>query len=101
MTLSLSLAKAHLRIDHDADDDLISQYIAAAEEWVATYLGKAPADFDPLPATIGQATLLLVANWYENREPMVVSTADVLEIPFSVREMIRPYRDLVAEWTAE
>lgn len=38
--VSLTLAKAHLRIDHTAEDDLITGWIKAARELTELYTGK-------------------------------------------------------------
>jgi uncharacterized phage protein (predicted DNA packaging) len=92
MTVSLALLKSQLNVDHDADDALLSHKIAAAEAWTADYLGKALADFDPLPATITEAILQLAAHWYECREAVAFGNAGA-EVPFGVRDLLRPYRE--------
>jgi uncharacterized phiE125 gp8 family phage protein len=40
MTVSLPLAKQHLRVDHDDENALITAYLAAAVAWVENYTGK-------------------------------------------------------------
>lgn len=54
---------------------------------VAGY-GDAAAD---VPAPIRQALLLLVAHWYENREPVEIGATD-MEIPQMVSSLLAPYR---------
>lgn len=93
--LSLPLLKQHLRIDHDADDALLAHKIAAAEQWIADFVGKPLADFNPLPATITEATLQLAAHWYEQREAVTFGDTGAV-IPFGVYDLLRPYR----EWGA-
>jgi uncharacterized phiE125 gp8 family phage protein len=44
-----------------------------------------------VPAPIRQALLLLVAHWYENREPVEIGATDV-EIPHMVSALLAPYR---------
>lgn len=38
--IDLALTKQHLRVDHDEEDTLIGQYLAAAVAWVENYTGK-------------------------------------------------------------
>ena len=40
MAIDLTLAKQHLRVDHDDEDALITQYLNAAISWVENYTGK-------------------------------------------------------------
>ena len=50
--------------------------------------GAAPGD---VPATIRHALLLLVAHWYENREPVEIG-AGVNAVPAMVSDLLAPYR---------
>lgn len=50
--------------------------------------GAAPTD---VPATIRHALLLLVAHWYENREPVEIG-AEHSAIPAMVSDLLMPYR---------
>lgn len=38
--VTLDLAKQHLRVDHNEEDALIGQYLAAAVSWVENHTGK-------------------------------------------------------------
>jgi hypothetical protein len=49
---------------------------------------SASINFGVLPHSIRNAILLLVSHWYENRDP------DQQEIPFAVKALLYPYRDL-------
>ncbi len=46
---------------------------------------------DDVPAPIRQAILMLVSHWFETREPVAIGTP-ALEMPFTVSQMIAPYR---------
>ncbi len=50
--------------------------------------GGAPSD---VPQPIRQALLLLIAHWYENREPVEIG-AIATTIPAGVSELLMPYR---------
>ena len=53
--------------------------------------GSAPED---VPQPIRQALLMLVAHWFENREPVLVgdNRAGAMRIPDTVSELLAPYR---------
>ena len=55
--------------------------------FVAGY-GSAVTD---VPAPIRQAILLLIAHWYEHREPVEIGTAEV-SVPTMVSDLLQPYR---------
>ena len=43
------------------------------------------------PAPLRQAILLLVAHWFENRQPLTLD-GDCVEMPLTVKALIAPYR---------
>mgnify|MGYP001465328213 CR=1 FL=1 len=65
--LTLTQAREHLRVDHDAEDMLIVDLIGAAEAAVLAYLGT---DTLPNAAPVQAAALLLIGSLYENRETL-------------------------------
>jgi len=85
--VTLERARAHLNVTHDFDDDLIQHYIDAAEDYAARYMGRESLGellIDPdsdsdqsseaaprLPASVEQAVLLYVGDFYALREAQV------------------------------
>jgi len=57
---------------------------------VALVAGFGPVS-SAVPATIRHALLLLVAHWYENREPVEIGSA-TNAIPAMVADLLAPYR---------
>ena len=87
--LTLYEAKAHLRIDHNDEDELLQAYMDAAEQSVADYIGiELPA---AMPAPVRAAILLRVADLYENRE--AVTDRSLYDNPTFAR-LLAPYRSL-------
>lgn len=90
--VTLSLAKAHLKIAGDSEDELINLYIRSAEAWFENYIGKKLSSFDPLPGDLENAILDLVAFRYQMRGiasfgvPMHVGPADIYAVANSHRE---------------
>lgn len=89
MAVDLALAKKHLRISHDDEDDEITLYLNAAVTWTMTYTNR-----DAVPAgaefAFDAAALLMMAGMYENREAVITGTIQT-EIP-TARRLIDPYR---------
>jgi uncharacterized phage protein (predicted DNA packaging) len=92
MTVTVALLKAQLNLTGTDDDALLAHKIAAATAWCEQYIGQSFADIDPLPATLDEAVLQLAAHWYENREAVLVGASSA-EVPFGVRDLIKPYVD--------
>ncbi len=68
MMFDLDTVKAHLRIEHNLEDVLLMAYMAAAQDWAESFLGKPLADFETLPDTVLAGLLLHTALLYESRE---------------------------------
>jgi uncharacterized phage protein (predicted DNA packaging) len=90
--VSLDLAKAHMKVDGTAEDELITLYIDAAETWAANYIGKPLADFDPVPADIKHAVLKLVSYYYEVRS-LATYGLSVDMAPQGVASILDSYRE--------
>ena len=85
--LTLYEAKAHLRIDHNDEDELLQAYLDAAEASIADFLGtELPT---PMPAPVRAAILLRVADLYENRE---AQTDRPLHGNKTFERLLQPYR---------
>lgn len=115
--VTLDQAKLHCRVDHDLDDDDILIKIDAASAAVLAYIGDSQylfldtggealeleadtsTDVAGLRAlhTAKQATLLLVGDFYRNREPtpadMVPSNYGYGYLPRAVVALLYPLRD--------
>lgn len=89
MAISLESLKAHLNVTTDADDALLTDKLAAASEWVASYTG-APIS-DDTPAPVNEAIRQIAAHLYENREASLIGvTAEIL--PFGALTLLGPFR---------
>ncbi len=90
--VSLDLAKAHMKIDGTAEDELITLYIDGAEAWIANYIGKPLADFAPIPADLKIAILKLVAFYFEVRS-LATYGISVDTAPQGVTSILDNYRE--------
>ncbi len=88
MAVSLELAKKHLRVFHNEEDEEIALYLAAAETWAMTYTSR---DTVPVGAEFAfdAASLLMLAGMFENRE--AASVTAVHDVP-TARRLLDPYR---------
>ncbi len=81
--ISLVAAKEYLRVDFDDDDSLITRLITAAGDHLRSMNVDVSADL--LPPAIELAALMLVSQFYENREAV---SDDV-----SIHRLIAPFRE--------
>lgn len=106
--IAVALAKKHLRVDADDEDDLIAVYLAAAEGAAQDYLNRqvyetveglaqavldGVAGDDPMLANdqVKAAVLLTLGHLYANREDVVVGTITA-ELPRGARSLLQPHR---------
>lgn len=93
MIVSLQETKQHLRVDQDAEDDLIALYIKAAHEYVENYLdSNIPGINDSpeaIPFSIKAAALLLIGGMYQNREDTIPTN---LKENSAVQNLLQPFR---------
>lgn len=75
MTVDVTLAKQQCRVVHNREDALIGVHLAAAQAWVEGYIGKKLADIEGGAADLDAAVLLLVADFYKNREAGAATAA--------------------------
>lgn len=85
--VTLERARAHVNATHHESDELIQHYLDAAEDYAARYMGRASlddlldldseqssSDGPRLPASVEQAVLLLVGDYYALREAQITGT---------------------------
>lgn len=88
-------AKTHMNVTTDADDDLIAGKIAAAEAWIAKFIGFALDDAetfpDGTPEPLKEAVRQLVAHLYENREASIVGIS-MSDVSPGLFDLMSPYR---------
>lgn len=63
--MDLATIKAHVLVEHDLDDAILTQYADAAETVISSYTHS---DYDTTNKAHEQAKLLLVGSWYSFRE---------------------------------
>ena len=94
--VTLDEAKAHLRIDHDAEDELIGIYLAAATQSAADFIHRPIPWTDEagepveVPAPVKAAILLILGDLYTHREGRFVGATPV-DNP-AVQMLLWPYR---------
>ena len=92
--IALTIAKQHLRIDHDDDLELIKLYLTAAESYTESVLGQSlqvgvKAWDETARAAIQTAILLMLSSLYESR------SADQTQEQYQNRAymaLLTPYR---------
>lgn len=100
--VTLTMAKAFLKVEHEEDDALLASMITAARELAESYIGRSMASEtaasyelgytpDRVPGPIRLAILRTVATHYENREDEVVGTV-VARLSADAEALLDPYR---------
>lgn len=96
--ITLAQVKTHLRLgSSDREDDYLKLLIAAALRAIENATGRDIAVTWPKiderdRAIAAQAALLLIGQWYSNRE---ASGADTQEMPLAITWLIAPLRKFV------
>lgn len=80
------------RLRLKADASWPSVTLQALNGLVVTFTAGYGASSSYVPETFRQAILLLVGNWYENREAQAVSGAVPKALAFAVDALVAPYR---------
>lgn len=107
--VSLDELKLQMRVEEDAEDDIITQYGIAAERQVITETRRTKNELLEIgyneqhdtppngtidvvwfPAPLRVAILMLAANLYRNREP-VAAGVSVAPIPYTIEVLVKPY----------
>lgn len=94
--IDLDEIKAHLRVEHNLDDDLLIAYADAAEEAAQNYIGKrwgnaSSSETVVFSKGIKVGCLMLIGHLYANRE--AVADVQLYEVPFAISALWKPYRE--------
>jgi hypothetical protein len=93
MAININSLKRQLNIELTyTDDDAILQHLLdVTETSVENYCGyNALTGYTSLPLPVIQATIMLAAHFYQNRN--MVSFSQGYSIPFSFRFLLDPYK---------
>lgn len=97
MTISLADIKKHLNLDeyYTADDAYITSLESVAKELVEKHIDRKLTDIETeegaIPKPLLQAMLLIIGNFYDNRESVSYSSA--VEVPHTLTYILDMYRD--------
>lgn len=96
--VSLELVKSHINVENSFTDDdaYITSLIEAAEAVVSNDICEDLEDLaqkngGDVPAGLRQCILLMVGNFYANREP--VAFAQCSEVPLAYKHIVSQYRN--------
>ncbi|WAC25744.1 head-tail connector protein [Ancylobacter sp. SL191] len=88
--VSLEDLKAHVVVEFDDDDVLLTAKLEAARSHIEAYVGPLDDFEGGVPEDVKEALRQLASHFYTRRE---AAQAEALEIiPFGVTELIGPYR---------
>ena len=98
--IDLDVAKQHLRIDHDGEDELIQMQVEASIECASNYLNRSiiASESDRkglndivINSSIKAASLLILGALYENRENEIIGSI-TSSLKFGAKSLLDPYR---------
>lgn len=89
MIITVEDIKRHLNIQHNEDDEILSDKLIAATACVENFIGE--QIYSPHPEPIKEAIRQLAAHFYENREPVVIGQ-QAYSLPYGVFDLVGPYR---------
>ena len=88
MLVTLSEAKAYLKLEGSEEDQILMDLLSAASELTLNILRCEESDFEEVPKAVKQAVLFCAASLYENREGgNLIAVLDVMKtMLFSYRK---------------
>ena len=95
--LTLDEIKKHLNIDNwFTDDDSYLEGLAevaqiAVEKHIGYTLNELEYDYGIVPKSIIHAMLLMIGNWYNNRESL--STLTLKEVPLAYQYLLQQFKN--------
>lgn len=94
--ITLAQAKKHLNIEsgYTEDDSYITTLIDVAESTIESHINEKLADLvegGVIPPPLYQAALLLIGNFYQNREPIGIGREN--KLPYNYEYLINLYRN--------
>ena len=94
--LTLEYIKAHIRIEHDCENELLEKWGRWAERIVLTYIGRTYeeliATYGEIPEPIDDAAILLIDYRYQNRS--LASERSWSAVPYGFEFDLKPYQRL-------
>ena len=90
MLITLAELKAHLRIQHNEEDTLLSSLIVQAQAAALDYCRLTAFDGEPEPVRL--ALLLFASHFYECRDSSDKAAYDTMMMAFHA--LLYPYRNL-------
>jgi uncharacterized phage protein (predicted DNA packaging) len=109
LVITLQEMKKYLRVDHNADDELITFLIEAAKEQAEAYLNhdfteineEGVVTYLTIPSSVKLAIMRMVNSWYDYRDDVTESSnlggrsRNIGEVPWDSEKMLWPHRKLV------
>jgi uncharacterized phage protein (predicted DNA packaging) len=109
LVITLEEMKKYLRIDHNADDDLLTLLIETAKEQAEAFLNHDFTEIDSegvvrqmtIPFSVKLACMRMVNSWYDYRDEVTETSnlggasRNIGEVPWDAARMLWPLRKLV------